>query len=166
LAAFCYQIRTMFTDPYAHLGSSWTLWPAHDDRTGQLQIVSGTRQISSGILTVLLTRKGEDYIHPDKGLAPDLFENLNNVAPQYWAYAARQEIKRWVRGIESIYVETKVDHGTGQLRAYIRFVPTRYATEDLLTFGYYEYAGARYNNGMLAFVSDLTLNGQPFFGLA
>lgn len=156
----------MIIDPYAHLGSSWTLWPTHDDITGRMQIVSGTRQIASGILTVLLTRKGEDYIHPDKGLAPDLFENLSNVAPRYWAYVARQEIGRWVKGIESIQVETTVDHVGGQLRAHIRFIPTRQPTVDLLTFGFYEYAGARYNDGMAAFIRDLTLNGQPFFGLA
>ena len=152
-------------DPYAHLGTSWSLWPPHDDRGG-LNVVGGTRQIASGILSVLLTRKGEDYIHPDKGIAPDLFENLNNAAPQYWAYAARQEIERWVKGIESIRVDTVVDHPGNQLRAQVWFVPTRQATTDLLTFGYYEYAGARYNDGMGAFVADLTLNGQPFFGLA
>lgn len=151
-------------NPYAHLGTSWSLWPAHDDR-GNMNIVGGTRQIASGILSVLLTRKGEDYIHPDKGIAPDLFENLNNRAPQYWAYAARQEIERWVKGIESIRVDTVADHAGNQLKAQIWFVPTRSPSADLLTFGFYEYAGARYNEGMAAFISDLSLNGQPFFGL-
>ncbi len=155
----------LILNPYQHLGTSWSMWPPHDrDRT--LNIVGGTRIIAMGILTVLLTQQGEDYIHPSKGLAPDLFENLNNVAPQYWAYAARTEILRWVKGIEAIAVTTKVNHANNRLEALITFTPTNQASTDTLTFGYYEYAGARYDNGLQTFIGDLTLNGSPFFGLA
>lgn len=152
-------------NPYAHLGTSWSLWPAHTP-TGRLNMVGGVRIIASNILSVLLTKQGEDYIHPEKGLAPDLFENLNDVSPQYWAYESKSEIIKWVQGIESISVDTNINHQDNRLEASIVFVPSNRPSTNTLTFGYYEYAGARYENGLDTFIADLSLNREPFFGLS
>ena len=151
--------------PLDFIGSAWSLWPSHSDREG-CNLVSGTRKITSDILTVCLLRKGEDPIHPDLGLAPDLFEPLSNYAPQYWVYNVQNEIRRWVAGIEQLSVDV-VDYEDykNRLTTEIRFVPKQEADNHILTFGWYAYTGAIWNQELDTFLEDITLDGSPFQAL-
>ncbi|MBW4514596.1 MAG: GPW/gp25 family protein [Timaviella obliquedivisa GSE-PSE-MK23-08B] len=148
----------------AFIGSAWSLWSATDDRGG-LNIVSGDRKIAADIISVLLIRKGEDPVHPQYGLAPDLFEPLSNYAPQYWVHNAQNEIMRWVPGIEKITVSIdQFPDRENKLGANIIFVPKGRADQNLLTFGWYAYTGAIWNQSLDKFMDDVSLNGARFNG--
>lgn len=147
------------------LGSSWSLWPPHDERR-QLNIVSGTRKITSDILSVCLTRRGECPLHPDYGIAPELFQPLSDYSPQYWVYHLEEEISKWVEGLEILSVEVadKFDY-TNELRTVISFVPKIQPDNNILTFGFYQYQGAVWGNDVKSFLDQVALNGERFDGL-
>lgn len=140
------------------------MFPPHDDRG--LNLVTGVRRTTANILAVCLIRKGEDYQHPDFGMAPLIFEPLSNYAPQYWVHQAEAEIRRWVPGLDKLSVNI-VDYEDykNRLRTEILFTPRQTPDQNILTFGWYAYQGAIWDQDFETFRQDVTLNGQPFGGL-
>lgn len=138
------------------------MWPPHESRNG-LNVVSGLRKITHDILSVSLVQRGEDPIHPTFGLAPDLFEPLSNYAPEFWVYHAEETIIKWVAGIEGLKV-TVVNHEdyNNQLRTEISFIPKLYPDVNILTWNYYDYQGAIWQNDFETFLDSVRLNGTPF----
>ncbi len=154
------------TDAYAFLGNAWSLWSPYDDLTG-LNIVSGARQAVQAILSVCLIRKGEDPIHPDFGLAPDLFVPLTDADPEYWVYHLEQEIVRWVAGIQKLQVKVSgYNNVENQMMAEIGFLLRSEPTIHVLTFPYYQYQGAVFDGAIAPFIEAVQLDGQPFSRLA
>ena len=151
---------------FAHLGNAWTLWPPHNQRGG-LNIVGGYRVISAQIISVCLTRPGEDPMHPDKGIAPELFEATSGYQPQYWLYTLRQEILKWVAGLEQLALDTTaMPDVENRLKASIQFVPSNQPVPHILTFDYYAYQGALWDQGLAPFLDSITLDGRAFRALA
>lgn len=148
--------------PLKHIGSAWTLWTPYETRDG-LNIVRGTRKITHDILTVCLLRRGEDPMHPDMGLAPRLFEPLSGYAPQYWIYNIQQEILKWVAGIQQLSVDVgEFEDYRNELTVRIQFVPKAEPDAHVLTFGYYAYQGAIWNQGLDPLIRSIQLDGEPF----
>lgn len=153
---------------FAGAGSCWSLFPPHDER-GDLNLVSGVRRITHNILALLLVRPGECPIHPAYGLAPELFQPLSDEIPQVWVYKLenpRSGILRWVSGIDKLYVEvSRYEADWNQLKAEIQFIPLLDVDVNSLTFDFYAYQGAIWNQDFETFRSGIQLNGTPFLGL-
>lgn len=148
--------------PLDYVGSAWTLWNPYATRDG-INIVRGSRKITHDILTVCLLRRGEDPIHPDMGLSPRLFEPLSGYAPQFWIYNARQEILKWVAGIEQLSVDVgEFRDYRNELTTKIQFVARAEPDPHVLTFGYYAYQGAIWNQGIDLLIRSIQLDGEPF----
>jgi hypothetical protein len=146
------------------LGNSWSLWPPQNER-GTLNIVSGANKITSDIISLCLTSKGECPLHPDYGIAPDLFQPFSGYDAQFWAYHLEQEIQKWVEGLAFITVKISNDlASTNNLVATIEFVPMLRPDTNILTFGFYEYQGAMWNQGIDKFMDAIALNGVRFQG--
>jgi hypothetical protein len=148
---------------YDYAGSSLSLWPIHSP-WGGLNFVSGFRKITHDILSVCLTRKGEDPIHPTFGLAPDIFDPMSGYPVQYWIYSVEEEIINRVAGIQDLRVEI-VDFGDyrNELQTRITFTPSADPDSHVLTFGWFEYTGAIWNQDLTTFLSDVRLDSSPFF---
>lgn len=149
---------------YDAVGNAWSLFPPDDDRNG-LNYTSGTRRITAGILSVLLIRQGEDPIHPEYGIAPELFEPLSNYTPQLWVYQAEKVILQWVPGIEKLSVDVTDNDAIGnQLRTEIKFIPMLEPDINTLTWNYYAYQGALWDGAFSQFLDGVHLNGRSFYG--
>ncbi len=102
-------------------------------------------------------------MHPDLGLAPQIFEPLSGYAPQFWVYNAQQEILRWVAGIEQLYVDVgEFKDYRNDLTTVIQFIPKSEPDPHVLTFGYYAYQGAIWDQGIDQLLNDIQLDGSPF----
>ncbi|MEM8602890.1 MAG: hypothetical protein AAGF24_03505 [Cyanobacteria bacterium P01_H01_bin.121] len=147
------------------LGSAWSPWPPHN-LDGSLNIVSGPRKITADIISVCLIRRGEDPLHPDLGMAPLLFEPLSNYDPQFWVYEAESTIKKWVAGIDKLTVRIPdYEDYKNRLTTEISFIPLQQPDLNILTFPWYTYEGALWDQNLQGFLRAVSLNGQPFFGL-
>lgn len=147
---------------YQFHGRAWSLFPPHNNRG--LNIVGGVNWIIHQIISLCLTRKGEDLIHPDRGLAPDLFASASDYDPEYLVYHLQDEIRRWIAGIEQ-FATVRVTGYTSvenKLAINVVFVPLREPSQNILTFPYYQYQGARLNGKFDTFLDSIQLNGQPF----
>jgi hypothetical protein len=143
-----------------HLGSGWSLFPPDSERGG-FNLASGTRKITADILHVLLLRQGEDPMNPTMGIAPELFEPMSNYSPQYFVYQAQQTILEWVAGIYQLYVGfSRYQDYENQLQVEVQFIPKDIPDLNLLTFGYYQYQGAIWNQGIEPFLDSIVLNGD------
>ena len=150
---------------YDFLGKAWSFWPAYNER-GNFNIVSGAMLPAHQILSVLLIRKGEDPIHPDFGLAPDIFQPLSDFEPQYWVYHADAEIRKWVKSISELSViVTGYDNINNQLSADIVYLPIHSPNKYSLNFPFWSYQGAIYDGEIETFLSAVSLNGRSFQAL-
>ena len=145
-------------NPYSYVGQALSLW---DTGAAGLNIVSGTRKITHDILTICLLRRGEDPLHPDMGMSLEIFEPLSGYAPNYWVWQAEQEISKWVTGIQSLQVDT-ISEERNSISTIIRFIPKTEPDTNFLTFGYYQYQGAIWNQGASDFLNSIQLNGEQF----
>jgi hypothetical protein len=146
---------------YGFYGNAWSLWLPYDEY-GNLNIVSGVRTISHAIISVCLIKKGEDPLHPDFGIAVDLFEPLSNYAPEYWVYHAELEIKRWVAGLDQLFVRvSEYTNYQNALRTEIYFTPKGEPDRHLLTFPFYSYQGAIWNGDVGSFLDEIYLDEHP-----
>lgn len=143
------------------LGSQWSLWPP-DNLRGGMNIVAGTWKVSSDIISVCLTKKGECPLHPSYGLAPDLFEPLSDYAPQYLVYNIDKEIMKWVEDIQKLTVELEYTDYKERINILVRFIPKFAPTLNTLTFGYYDYQGAIWGQNIDTFLDGVALNGKRF----
>lgn len=152
--------------PFDFLGSAWSLWPPHS-KDGELNLVEGVRCITANILSLSLTKKGENHQHPDYGIAPELFENLSGYAPQYFVYEYQTELRKWIGGIQSLRVDLKkfLDY-ENQIAVQVGFVPMLTADTNILTFGYYDYVGAIATRDYTTFIKSISLSQsfQPLGG--
>lgn len=152
-------------NPLDYLGQSWTLWQPLAS-SGALHIVSGVEKISAHIISVLLLRPGEDLMHPDLPMAPDLFDPLSTVNAYYWAYHTEQKIRKFVSGLDQLKVvvegvdENYIPDPYNRLHATIQFTPLYYPDPNALTFGWYEYRGAIADpsSGIEPFLDSIYLN--------
>lgn len=149
-------------DPLNFVGSAASLWPTANKRGG-LNIVTGTRKITHDILSIFLTQKGEDPIHPDFGMLPEIFESLSDYPVEYWVYHAEQEVLKWVTGISALEVNVVdfTDAGN-RLNTEIRFIPSFAPDSHTLTFGWHEYQGAIWNQDLSTFIKGIGLDQKPF----
>jgi hypothetical protein len=143
---------------YPYVGQAWTLW---DPGVAGLNIVSGTKKITHDILTICLLRRGENPLHPDMGMSLEIFEPLSGYAPNYWAWQAEQEIAKWVTGIQSLRVDTIAEE-RNSISTVIRFIPKSQPDTNFLTFGYYQYQGAIWSQGIDDFLDSIQINGERF----
>lgn len=149
------------------IGQQLTFYPPHNSH-GQLNLVSGYRAIAARILTLLLTRPGEDPIHPDMGYAPDLFDNLSQYSSQYYVTTIEQVILAWNTaggiGLNRLTVEVDPQNVyTNEINISILFGISGYPSVNTLRFGLSQYVGADYTS-IPTFVNEITLNGAPFTG--
>lgn len=156
------------------IGNAWSLWTPGEVGKG-MNIVSGANKVASDILSVLLFRGGEDVINWRLGWAPDIFSPLSMPDTEYWVYNAKQEVWRWVPGLAAppaIELKEVLD-ATGlpfpdpenSLTATITFTPAATPDNNILTFGWYAYTGAIWNQDIETFREGVSLNGTPFMGL-
>jgi len=146
-----------------YLGNQVSLYPFHN-RRGDINVVSDVWACASRILTVILTQRGEDKMHPDMGMAPELFKPLSHYSPNYFVHQMTAEISKWNTlakiGLKALKIETTVyeDYRNG-IAMQIWFTPVNESNASVLTFGYREYIGAVYNNNIDEFRDGLSLNG-------
>ena len=145
------------------LGSAWSLWPPCSSRG--FNRVSGARRVSHSIISVCLIKKGEDLIHPDFGIAPDLFAPLSDSDPEYVVYHLEEELRRWVEGWEVMQVRAMPDDPGNALNLTINFLPQQDFDTHLLTFPFYQYQGAFFGDNLAGFLDSINLDGQPFRAL-
>jgi hypothetical protein len=151
----------------AFTGNDWSFYPSHN-RIGGLNIVSGRSAIASRILHILLTRKGEDPIHPSLGIAPELFQPLSQYDPRYFVYQADQEIRNWNNrakiGIGALSVDVVVyeDRYTNGIGIEIQFSPANELLVSSLSFGFWEYLGATHSRSFEEFLDGVELDGDRF----
>jgi len=156
--------------PLDYLGQDFSWFPPQNAR-GQLNIVSGTRAICSRIFVLLLTRKGEYPHHPTLGFGPELFEPLSYKLPHYLVTNIRQEIIAWFEatggGLDTLTVDINPQTVyTNEIEIYITFTPvTARGKLNVLTFGYWAWAGFVHDQDIATFKRGIVLNGEPFFGL-
>jgi len=150
-----------------YTGKDWSSYPPHNS-IGGLNIVSQRRAIASRILHVLLTRKGEDPIHPSLGIMPELFEPLSQYDPRYFVYEADQEIRNWNSrakiGIGALSVDIVVYEGRymNGIAIEIQFSPANELLVSSLSFGYWEYLGATHSRSFEEFLNGVQLDGDRF----
>lgn len=150
-----------------YTGNDWTFYPSHNS-IGGLNIVSGRSAIASRILHILLTRKGEDPIHPSLGIAPELFQPLSQYDPRYFVYQADQEIRNWNNrakiGIGALSVDVVVyeDRYTNGIGIEIQFSPANELLVSSLSFGFWEYLGATHSRSFEEFLDGVHLDGDRF----
>jgi hypothetical protein len=151
-------------------GNDWTFYAPHNPSSG-LNIVSGVRAITSRILHVILTRKGEDPIHPSLGIAPDLFQPLSTYEPRYLAFHLEEAVMDWNDrakiGIGAIAVGIVIyeERYTNGMAIEIQFTPEEEDLVSTLTFGYWEYLGAVHERSLQEFLDGIQLDGQQFRSL-
>jgi hypothetical protein len=155
------------SDQLEFLGQSWSLWPPQGLRG--FNFVQNLDKIASDIMTVCLTRKGDRPLYPDYGIAPDLFDPLSTYPVEYWLYHIQEEIIKWVEGIDvdllRINVHPIVD-SDNELATDIFFAPIIAPDQHILTFGFYSYQGAIWQNQSVEnFLQDVSLDDRPFNGL-
>jgi hypothetical protein len=123
---------------FDYLGSQATFFPPHN-QYGELNIVSGVEAVTARILHLLLTRRGEDPIHPDMGLAPDLFAPFSFSAASALAYQTEQLLIEWNDrasiGIKQLQVTTSSPLSEGNIDVSVVFVPEGDIYPNVLTFG-------------------------------
>jgi hypothetical protein len=135
------------TSFYQFHGQAWSLFPPHNNRG--LNIVSGVNWISHQIISLCLTRKGEDLMHPDRGLAPDLFSPASDYDPEYLVYHLESEIRLWIAGIQQLSAQvTGYTSIENKLAIDVGFIPLQEPNQNILTFPYYQYQGARLNGDL------------------
>jgi hypothetical protein len=149
------------------LGQDWT-WYAPHNAQGQMNIVSRPAAvIASRLLHLLLTDYGSSPLHPTLGLAPKLFVPLTDRSAKYFQFHAREEILQWNQaakiGITSLAVELEPQTVyRNDITINIGFTSEAETQINVLTFGYWAYTGAAYDQGLKTFRDGVTLNGQPF----
>lgn len=156
---------------FAHLGKSVSLFPiANED--GSLNQVSGVRLAASEILSVLLIMTGEVYLMPGLGKAPEIFEPLSGYRPELWIYTSRKEIMQWCAGtVEDVQIEVGgmelygIPDPENRAHAYITFTPKFTPDKHLLTFGWYAYTGAIYDQDFSTFLDGIEIDGERFTGV-
>lgn len=147
-------------NPLSFVGSGWSLFPPHDE-WGDLNILTGTRKITADILHVLLLRQGEDPMNPTLGIAPEIFEPLSNYAPQFFVYSVQEALRIWLKGqVEQFYIDfVRYRDSDNQIRVEIQFIPKMEPDVNILTFGYYAYQGAVWNQGIEPLLDSVAING-------
>jgi hypothetical protein len=147
---------------FDYIGSALGLWPLETSR-GDLRYVSGAEKIADEITSVMLIQPGEVVLHPSLGLAPELFELISNAQPRFWCFKAHEAILQHVDGISElrVYIDESPDI-YNELKATIDFIPRDFPSRQTLTFGWYAYRGAIFDNDMEAFRRSISFNGTPF----
>jgi len=120
------------------LGRGWSLFPPAVN--GRMNLVAGVDVICADIFTAALLRPGEDAIHPDLGIAPDLFQNKGEPVPLYYEHALKEGLAKYLRGkVASFGVRASKPPVRNKIDFEIWFVPARVASRHTLTFGFYVY---------------------------
>lgn len=151
---------------YSFLGKGWSFWPPSDEK-GRLNIISDIRRPSHDIISLLLFQKGDDPLHPDFGLAPELFIPMSSYDPQYWVYNVEKEITDWIPNISQLLVRVSGYEGSGNtLYSQIEYTPISEPGNYTLTFPFWQYQGALWDNSkesLPAFLSTILLNERSLF---
>lgn len=130
------------------LGRSWSLFPPGVG--GGMNLVRGADTIVADIFAIALLRPGEDAIHPDLGIAPDLFANKGEPIPLYYEHALREALLRYLRGkVASFGVRASKPPVRNKIDFEIWFVPARAASRHTLTFGFYVYPDLKVESPVL-----------------
>lgn len=159
-------MASTFFDPSALLGSGWSFWPAQDSETGGLHLVSGVWQTAHEIISVVLVRPGENLAHFDFGTAPDLFQPASEMEPEYLVYNLEQEILRWVNPAFLRCRVSGYDAIDNRISVDAEFATSDSPSANLLSFPFYRYQGVAISGEVQSFLTSVSLNGVPFFGLA
>ena len=134
-----------------------------------MRIVEGYRAIGDRILSVLLTRPGEDPLHPDLGNAPDLFANLSQKASQYYVMTVEDSIRQWNEagqiGIDTLTVTVEPQNRyTNEIEISVWYSANGQSLRHQLTFGVSEYVGPDYTRSLQEFIRSVALDGLTFRG--
>jgi hypothetical protein len=152
--------------PLDYLGQSWSLWPPSRN-DGSLKIVARNEKISAHIISILLLRPGEDLMHPEMPMAPDIFDPLSGYNANYWVFHAEEKIRRWVNGLNLVKVNIvennydSIPDVSNSLTANISFSTNDSGDTNALTFGWHEYQGMFMDRGNSeAFFDSVYLNSN------
>ena len=142
------------------LGSQTSFYP-FDNGRGEINYVSGDRAIAARILHVLLTRPGEDPVHPNLGIAPDLFSPKNTDAAYAFVFQAQEVLLQWNQlakiGLEALRVQVISPTTTGDITIEVTFRAVGSSYNNVLTFGYWEYVNGFLDQNLSEFVNTLTV---------
>lgn len=103
-------------------------------------------------------RQGEDPLHPALGFAPDLFSSKSR-DPQLYRYNLQNLIRElnsaYRLGIESFVVEVVDEPQTNFIEIQVRYVPLRNNSQQMLSFGYWEYVEAFVGNNLQNYLDTI-----------
>lgn len=91
-------------------------------------------------------RKGEDPLFPEMGFAPDLFAPKSKRDPYLYTYELKNFLTEWNEkariGIRAFDVRVYDPPTLSNVDIQIRYQPIVDASEQLLTYGFWEYVEA------------------------
>jgi len=90
---------------------------------------------------------------------------MSNKAPQYFIHSLRTEILRWLEGYLD-YLSVEMEEGMkdyhNAIKVVIAYRPLGYAHSHTLTYPFYGYIGASFDNGVESFMGQVALDGVTF----
>lgn len=144
-------------------GRNWTPFPPTTLKK-QLNIVDGDRTVFMRILDFVLLRKGEDPLHPEMGVAVQLFEPLSSTPANFIVYHLKSELIKWnewaaigIKDLEVSVNDQQIYTNSLEIRIGFSTIATGQAT--ILTFGYYQYTNAILSNDFPPFLDSAAING-------
>lgn len=140
------------------LGSQLSLFPPN--RTdGTLNLVSGIQAVNSRLIQLLLTRKGEDPLHPSIGFAHDLFVIKSSRDPYLYTHNLLKELNNlnfYAKiGVEGFKVRVYDPPQSSTLEIQILYIPTFDPTNQVLTYGFWEYVDAFNGNNIARYLETV-----------
>jgi hypothetical protein len=145
-------------------GQCWSPWPSAG-LDGKPNLVSGHRVIAVEMFSVCLTMKGENPLHPNYGVAPELFGPLSGKSAQYFVYKLQEELTRALKGYVTfleVLMEEYLDFHNA-LKVRITYRPVGYSDYHTLAFPFYTYNGPDFTIGADNFMAQVVLDDAPLF---
>lgn len=106
------------------------------NESGGLNIVSGVEAVAHRILHILLLQKGEDPLHPEIGMSPQLFTSLSDDSVDAFRDEAQKVLETWNQkgniGFGQVWVDTTTVEGKIYLK--VTFTVDDSDSNHVLTF--------------------------------
>lgn len=148
-----------------YIGRMWSSLNEIDTRGG-MNIVSDEESVGEQIIAFLLTRQGEDPFSPEYGLDFDIFQNLNELDGDVWAFYIQGKLQQQIVGLNAIRVSVDIEPRDGRARVDIIYSTDLSNDRNTLTFPYHAYTGLQSGDADVTdFIDSISLNGNRFNGL-
>lgn len=157
------------------MGAEWRLFMPHN-RNGLPNIVGQAEDdeevniaeiVAGRICYCLLLQEGEDVFHPMVGLAPKLFDNLNNDTPTYFVYHASKSLDKWNRlgfiGYTRMKMEIEDPRTYGNfIYVNIEFDPIDGPENNVLSFEFFKPKVFHPTTSGRELLKSISLNNETF----